>query len=159
MISPLEYRISLTRALVLGSWTVLLCGLLACHMPPPIDVEREVMDANKAKREQAKLQTLEDPSSQAVFEIKSSKPKDVNVSPAKFKFTYAAGSFTHQQNAESLAKALADKGLAGRVENETQQDARYYRVLLEVSGTEAEAKAKLDELGLNNPQLLAKTPL
>ncbi len=80
----------------------------------------------------------------------------------RFEFVYQVASFQNDAQARSLQQSIASAGLPASVETGMVNDRQWYRVLVTVRGSQAEAdlaKSRLQGLGIADPFLRAKKSL
>ncbi|PTN35032.1 SPOR domain-containing protein [Desulfonatronum sp. SC1] len=80
----------------------------------------------------------------------------------RFEFVYQVASFQNDTQARALQQSIASAGLLASVEAGMVNDRQWYRVLVTVRGSQAEAdlaKSRLQGLGIADPFLRAKKSL
>lgn len=80
----------------------------------------------------------------------------------RFEFVYQVASFQNDAQAGALQQSIASAGLSASVEAGMVNDRQWYRVLVTVRGSQAEAdlvKSRLQGLGIADPFLRAKKSL
>ena len=80
----------------------------------------------------------------------------------RFEFVYQVASFQNDSQARTLQQSIASAGLSASVEAGMVNGRQWYRVLVTVRGSQAEAdlaKSRLQELGIADPFLRAKKSL
>ncbi|SMP53348.1 Sporulation related domain-containing protein [Desulfonatronum zhilinae] len=80
----------------------------------------------------------------------------------RFEFVYQVASFQNDSQARALQQSIASTGLSASVEAGMVNDRQWYRVLVTVRGSQAEAdlaKSRLQGLGIADPFLRAKKSL
>ena len=80
----------------------------------------------------------------------------------RYKYVYQVASFKESDRAQALKKQITDQGLASSIETAEIKGTPWYRVLVNVTGTQAEAQAAEEALvksGLPKPMLRRKTAL
>jgi cell division protein FtsN len=78
---------------------------------------------------------------------------------ARYHATYQVASFPGREQAESMVKRLADKGLTASVHEGKSKDRTVFRVNISLRGTEVEITEGLRRAGEKGPILLDKKPL
>ncbi|WP_031385730.1 SPOR domain-containing protein [Desulfonatronum thiodismutans] len=86
----------------------------------------------------------------------------VETGEPRFEFVYQVASFQNDAQAGELRQSIASAGLSASVEAGMVNDRQWYRVLVTVRGSQAEAdlaKSRLQGLGIADPFLRAKKSL
>lgn len=77
----------------------------------------------------------------------------------RYRAVYQVASFPGKQQAETMAKRLAGKGIAVSIREGKSKDRKVFRVDIRLSGTEADITEALRRTGEKGPILLEKKPL
>ena len=89
-------------------------------------------------------------------------PESLKPAEPGFEFVYQVASFQSDAQARTLQQSIASAGLPASVEAGMVNDRQWYRVLVTVRGSQAEAdlaKSRLQDLGIADPFLRAKKSL
>lgn len=89
-------------------------------------------------------------------------PEALEPAEPRFEFVYQVASFQNDAQARTLQQSIASSGLSAYVEAGMVNDRQWYRVLVTVRGSQAEAdlaKSLLQVLGIADPFLRAKKSL
>lgn len=138
-----------SRELTDGRSAPLGAAAVATAIPAPAAAAKAVPPAPRpASGEDARTKAKIDPKSP--FEKKDG---------GRFVATYQVASFPAKDQAESMAKKLAQKGVAATIQEASSNNRPVYRVKIQIKGTEAEIADGLKRTGEKGPILLGKKPL
>ena len=86
-------------------------------------------------------------------------PKSPFEKTGRYTATYQVASFPAREQADTLAKKLANKGIAASVHEAKANKTMVFRVNIQLKGTEADIADSLKKAGEKGPILLGKKPL
>ncbi|MEF3698776.1 SPOR domain-containing protein [Desulfolutivibrio sp.] len=84
---------------------------------------------------------------------------EAGASGGGFEATYQVASFFKKDQADTMIKKLAQKGVKAEIRQGKIQDKDVFRIAVTLRGTEQEIKAGLEKTGEKGPILLGKKPL